>query len=68
MEERRRQVTTEDLQIRLRVSGAVSVGQMDGEARRQWGSEEDTHLGKSDFPESSIVILYLHLLHQRTNN
>lgn len=28
----------------------------------------DTHMGKSDFSEGSIIILHLYFLHERTNN
>lgn len=49
--------------------GSVSLfsltGQRDGEILKARG---DTHMGKSDLPEGSIIILYLHFLHERTNN
>lgn len=32
------------------------------------GVRGDTYMGESDFSESSIVILYLHFLHERTND
>lgn len=45
------------------------AGQENG---KKWGDsgglEDDTYMGKSDFSESSVVILYLHFLHERTNN
>lgn len=62
-------VTTEVFQICLR---SVNYAQCCGAGRwgdeGQWRLGGDTYMGKSDFPESSVIILYLHLLHERTDD
>ena len=47
--------------------GSVSCTQANG-IDGEWGLGSDTYMRKSDFSESSIIILNLHLLHERTND